>query len=154
MNAKPLNGRKVLAILVGSFGMIFAANLALVVAATGTFPGLVVANSYVASQQWNARTDAQKALGWTASVAHEHGELRVAVTGRHGQPVRNLSVTAVVGRPASGRDDVTLTLDSGAGAYVAPIVLRPGLWRVVVDATDGAGEHFEAEAELRIAGRL
>lgn len=154
MNEKPLSGRKVLAILVGSFGVIFAANLALVVAATGTFPGLVVANSYVASQQWNARTDAQKALGWSASVAHEHGELRVALTGRRGQPVRNLNVTAVVGRPASAQDDVTLTLQSEDNAYTAPIVLQPGLWRVVVDATDGDNEHFEAEAELRIAGRL
>lgn len=148
---RPLTGRKVLAIMVGAFGVIIAANLAMLFAATGTFPGLVVQNSYVASQQWDARTAAQRALGWTATVGHENGALTVAIAGAGGAPVRGLAVAAVVGRPASGREDVRLALAEGRAGYVAPADLGPGLWRVAVTALDGAGARFEAEAEIRVA---
>ena len=148
---KPLTGRKVLAIMVGAFGVIIAANLAMLVAATGTFPGLVVKNSYVASQGWDARTAAQEALGWTATVGHADGRLAVAITGADGRPVRGLDVTAVVGRPASGREDVTLMLAEGREGYAAPMALGPGLWRVAVTAGRGTEARFEAEAEIRVA---
>lgn len=152
MSAKPLSGRKVLAILVGGFGVVIAANVAMLVAATGTFPGLVVKNSYVASQIWNAKTDAQRALGWKATVGHDGRDLKVVLTGPDGAPVTGLEIAAVVGRPASGRHDVTLPLTEDAEAYTAPIDLAPGLWRVAVTATDGDGARFEAEAEIRVGG--
>lgn len=150
MSAKPLTGRKVLAILCGAFGVIVAANLAMLVAATGSFPGLVVKNSYVASQGWDARTAAQRALGWQAAVVHDGSALKVTLSGADGAPVRGLRVTAVVGRPASGREDMTLALAERGGAYAAPLALGPGLWRVAVTATAGDGARFEAEAGLRI----
>lgn len=153
MSPKPLTGRKVLAILVGAFGVIVTANMAMLVAATGSFPGLVVKNSYVASQGWNARTDAQEALGWQAAVAHDSGELKVVLTGADGAPVRGLEVTAIVGRPASGRDDVTLSLAERSGAYTAPAAMDSGLWRVSVRASDGNGARYEAKAELWMGER-
>ena len=61
MGPKPLTGRKVLLIAVAAFGVVIAANLAMLLAATGTFPGLVVKNSYVASQGFDAKTAAQRA---------------------------------------------------------------------------------------------
>lgn len=152
MSGRPLTGRKVLAILAGAFGVIIGANLALLFAATGSFPGLVVKNSYVASQGWDAKTAAQRALGWRAVVGHEAGALKVAVAGPDGRPVEGLAVAAVVGRPASGRSDVMLTLNESAGAYVAPWAAAPGLWRVAVTATDGNGARFEAEAEITVGG--
>ena len=51
------------------FGVIIAANLAMLFAATGTFPGLVVKNSYAASQGWDRKTDAQRELGLIGLVA-------------------------------------------------------------------------------------
>lgn len=152
MSGTPLTGRKVLAILVGAFAVIIGANLALLFAATGTFPGLVVNNSYVASQGWDARTAAQRALGWKATVGHEADALKVVVSGPDGRPVRGLSVVAVVGRPASGRSDVTLMLTESAGAYFAPWAAAPGLWRVAVTASDGSGARFEAETEITTGG--
>ena len=153
MSAKPLTGRKVLAILVGAFGVIIAANMAMLVAATGSFPGLVVKNSYVASQGWNARTGAQEALGWRAGVAHEAEQLRVVLTGADGAPIGGLEVSAVVGRPASAREDITLKLSEGSGTYTAPAAMGPGLWRVAVRATDGNGGRYEAETELWVGKR-
>jgi nitrogen fixation protein FixH len=151
LTGRPLTGRKVLAITLLFFGVILAANLTMLFAATGTFPGLVVKNSYVASQDWNAKTDAQRALGWRAQAAYSQGALRVVMSGPDGAPVTGLDVVAVVGRPASARDDVRLDLAEGAEGYTAPLVLEPGLWHISIEGSDPQGRVFEAEAEFQVA---
>jgi nitrogen fixation protein FixH len=147
---RPLTGRKVLLIAVAAFAVILAANLAMLLAATGTFPGLVVKNSYVASQGWDRKTEAQRALGWQASASYGDDTLRVTMTGRDGAPVRGLSVVAVVGRPASDRDDVRLELAEAAGGYSAPLVLAPGMWRLAITGAGAEGGSFEAEAQFYV----
>lgn len=147
---RPLTGRKVLLIAVAAFGVILAANLAMLFAATSTFPGLVVKNSYVASQNWDRKTEAQRALGWKAAASYGDGALRVAMTGRDGAPVTGLNVVAVVGRPASTREDVRLELAEGAEGYAAPLVLAPGMWRVMITGADAGGGSFEAVAEFYV----
>ena len=147
---KPLTGRKVLLIAVAAFGVVIAANLVLLFAATGTFPGLVVKNSYVASQGWDRKTQAQRALGWKAAALYGDGTLRVMMTGRDGAPVAGLSVVAVVGRPASAREDVRLELTEAAEGYAAPLVLAPGMWRVAITGTDAVGGSFEAAAQFYV----
>ena len=151
---KPLTGKKVLLIAVVAFAVIIVANLAMLFAATGTFPGLVVKNSYVASQGWDRKTDAQRTLGWRAAAEYAQGTLRVTMTGRDGAPVAGLSVVAVVGRPASTREDVRLELAEQANGYAAPLALTPGQWRVAITvANTGAaaeGGDFEAVADFYI----
>ncbi len=147
---KPLTGRTVLLIAVAAFGVVIAANLAMLLAATGTFPGLVVKNSYVASQGWDRKTAAQRALGWRAAAWYGDGTLRVTMTGRDGAPVTGLSVVAVVGRPASAREDVRLELAEGAEGYAALLVLAPGMWRVMITGADAEGGEFEAAAEFYV----
>jgi nitrogen fixation protein FixH len=147
---KPLTGFKVLMIALAGFGVVIAANLAMLLAATGSFPGLVVKNSYVASQDFDARTKAQRELGWHASAVHAEDRLTVAMTGRTGAPLPGLAVTAVVGRPAADRDDIRLELAEGPGGYAAPLALPPGNWRVEITAEGAGGARFEAAAELFI----
>jgi len=148
MRTKELTGRKVLIIAVSAFGVILAANLTMMFAATGTFPGLVVKNSYVASQEWNERTAAQRALGWRAEAAMTDGGLAVRFTDADGEPVRGLSVSAVIGRPASQAGDQRLELVEGDGVYRADVLLADGLWRVEIHGTDIEGRNFEADVEL------
>jgi len=57
-----LTGKHVLGITVGAFSIIIAVNVLMAFKAVSTFPGLEVANSYVASQTWDADMAAQKAL--------------------------------------------------------------------------------------------
>ena len=147
---KPLTGRKVLLIAVASFGVVLAANLAMLFAATGTFPGLVVENSYVASQGWDQKANAQRALCWKAVADYGDGTLRVMMTGRTGVPVTGLSVAAVVGRPASTRDDVRIELTEGVDGYAAPLDLPIGRWRVMITGANAEGDNFEAVAEFRV----
>ncbi len=149
-NGRPLTGKKVLLIAVAAFAVVIAANLAMLFAATGTFPGLVVKNSYVASQGWDRKTHAQRALGWKAVASYGDGALQVVMTGRDGAPVTGLSVVAVVGRPASAREDVRLELAEEAEGYAAPLVLAPGMWRVAITGTDAVGGSFEAAAEFYV----
>ena len=61
--ARELTGAKVFAITAGAFGVIIAVNVVLAVKAVQTFPGLEVANSYVASQSFDAERTAQQKLG-------------------------------------------------------------------------------------------
>lgn len=154
--AKPLTGRKVLAIFVAGFAVVLIANLTMMFAATGSFPGLVVQNSYVASQGFDRKTAAQRALGWTASAEYADGRLTVAMTGRDGAPLGGIAVAARVGRPASDRDDVYLDLveaEGGApGTYAGDLGLGQGMWRVEIIGTGADGDAFEATAEFFVRG--
>jgi len=152
--SKPLTGRKVLVIMVAGFAVVLAANLTLMFAATGSFPGLVVPNSYVASQVFDRKTAAQRALGWTASAEYAAGLLTVTMTGHDGAPVTGIGVAALVGRPAADRDDVRLELVEPAGAplgtYAAALDLAPGMWRIAIIGTGADGAAFEAVAEFLV----
>lgn len=148
MQTRELTGRKVLVIALAAFGVILAANLTMMFAATGTFPGLVVKNSYVASQDWNRRTATQRALGWRAEAAIVPEGLAVRFTDAAGAPVRGLAVTAVIGRPASQAGDRSIELREQDGLYRGAIGLAPGLWRVEIRGTDAAGRSFDARVEL------
>ncbi len=147
---RPLTGRTVLLIAVCAFSVVIAANIALVVAATGSFPGLIVKNSYVASQKWDTRTEAQRALGWQATVGHADGLLAVRIEAE-GAPVSGLAVSAVVGRPATDIEDQRLALTETDEGYAAPLDLGPGLWRVALEVTDAEGRRFDAAASLNIS---
>ena len=50
-----LTGRKVFFITAGAFAVIIGVNVTMAVLAVGTFPGLEVKNSYVASQSFDAK---------------------------------------------------------------------------------------------------
>ena len=74
----PLTGGHVLAIVALFFGTVIAVNGVMAWLATGSFPGMVVKNSYVASQQYNARIAAERALaaqGIRAAVTTTGGYL-------------------------------------------------------------------------------
>ena len=133
---RALTGKKVLAIALACFATVIAANLAMLIAATGTFPGLVVENSYVASQKWQAETDAQNALGWDVEVAFEDG-LLAFVPSRNGTIVRELDLVATIGRPTRASDDLMLVLAQNPDGYAAPVDLAPGMWRIEIETRSG-----------------
>ena len=136
---KPLTGRKVLFITVSAFAVIFSANMALLFSALGSFPGLEVKNSYVASQSFDNDRAAQQALGWTAKVSYATGRLTLTVTDRAGETVPPRIVSALVGRATHVKDDQQLAFGPGNPGLVSPALLGPGLWqvRLVAEAPDG-----------------
>lgn len=142
-----LRGRHVGAMFVAGFGIIIAVNILLAVKAVGTFPGLEVANSYVASQSFDARRKAQQALGWTALTQYRGGVLQLRVLDRDGTPAPIRDLTAHVGRPTEARDDVALALDAKGRAAVD---LARGLWRLDVTGRADDGTAYQRAISLRV----
>ena len=147
---RELTGRHVLIIVILAFGTIIAANMTMLFAATGTFPGLVVGNSYVASQGWDARTKAQRALGWSAEIHREARGLRIALTDRDGNPVKPEDLNVTIGRPTNSGQDRTLDVAADGESYLAPVSLSEGRWRIELSVGDPAT--FTTTTEVIVRG--
>jgi nitrogen fixation protein FixH len=74
------------AILVAFFGVVIVVNVGMARLASHTFSGVVVENSYDASQQfdrWLDEAAKEQALGWHAQVARQaDGHVVVTLTGK------------------------------------------------------------------------
>lgn len=138
---RELTGRHVLIIALCAFAVILTANISMMVAATGSFPGLVAKNSYVASQDFNFRAARQAALGWRTEVVYSASEVRVRVVDADGAPVRGLIANVTIGRPANAGNDREYVLVDGPEGYAIAVDLAPGAWRaaiVIADPVDPA----------------
>ena len=139
---RPLTGKHVLAITLVAFGVIIGVNVLMAVKAVGTFPGLEVANSYVASQDFDRERAAQAALDWTVTPDYDGKELVLAIRDRQGNPapIKDLQVT--VGRPTYVAEDQHPQMTYQGGLYIAPLTLKPGLWNIHLTATAWDGTQF------------
>lgn len=149
-DANPLTGRAVLWITLAAFGTIIGANVTLAVFAIGTFPGLEVANTYVASQAFDAEARAQVALGWTATVAQRDGHLSLRLEDREGVAVQPQDLRILATRPTEARQDQTLVLAFDGVAWTGPADLAPGRWRIRISATAPDGTAFRTIRDLTV----
>ena len=149
-----ITGRQVFAFTAGAFGVIIAVNLVMAYKAVSTFPGLEVANSYVASQQFNEAKAAQLALGWTMLPEYEAAEKRLYLTftGADGQPAPLASLTVLVGRTTEARGDQSPEMVYASGLWTAPLDLAPGKWLLRVEARAEDGTLFSQRIGLRVKG--
>ena len=75
---KPFTGRHMLFAMLAFFGVIIAVNLTMAAFATKSWTGLVVKNSYVASQAFNRELEqakVQAARGWTGDITYRKVQL-------------------------------------------------------------------------------
>ena len=147
---RKLTGRHVLMIFIGAFSVIITVNLALAFNAVRTFPGLEVKNSYVASQEFDIRREAQEGLGWTVRAGHEAGALRLSIVDADGTPVEVTELDAVLGRATHVKDDMRLEFRFDGTAYVAPVELRPGNWNIRMTAVAEDGTGFQQRVVLHV----
>jgi len=147
-----LTGKHVLAITVGAFSVIIAVNFLLAYKAVSTFPGLEVANSYVASQDFDADKAAQLGLGWVLTPTYEAGQVWLAFTDAQGRSVTLGGLAVLIGRPTETRDDIRPEFARVAGAYVAPAALSPGKWMMQVEAVALDGTAFRQRIDLFVKG--
>ncbi len=96
-------GRHMLILMVLFFGVIIGVNLTMAILAGRSWTGLVVKNSYVASQKFNADLRAareQRQRGWQSSLTYTDGKIQFAVRDRDGEPLVFKSLTMLYGHPA------------------------------------------------------
>ena len=91
---KELTGRHVLVITLAAFGVIIAVNLVMAFLAVGSFPGLEVKNSYVASQQFDRDRLAQENLGWTARASYDGAQLAIEIVDGQGADTDTIVASA------------------------------------------------------------
>lgn len=156
MAEREFTGKHMLAVLVLFFGTIISVNLMLAYFANSTWSGLVVHNSYVASQHFNeeqAIARKHAALGWHPSVAYEGGELRFKLLDAKGSPVVTDGVKVKLMRPAhEGLDQVIALEDKGAGIHTVATDLVGGQWVVEVLAEAGLETPYRYATRMFVKG--
>ena len=149
---RELKGWHVAAMFCFGFGIIIAVNLTLAFNAVATFPGLEVGNSYVASQQFEAKRNAQEALGWQAEAEYEAGQFALRLTDAQALPVSVSDIAVTVGRTTHVAADVVPDLTFDGSAWRAPLTLDAGHWLVRLTATAPDGTLFERRIPLSVQG--
>jgi nitrogen fixation protein FixH len=141
---RAFTGRHMLGVMVAFFGVIITVNLTMAAFAWTSWTGLVVKNSYVASQEFNDRAKAgreQAALGWQGELAYEKGELRYRLVSANGAVVAATGVEVALGRPAYEAEDTTVALSpTGDGSFGGDIALADGQWIVRLSAEAGPAQ--------------
>jgi nitrogen fixation protein FixH len=137
------------AILVAFFDVVIAVNLAMARYAIGTFGGVVVENSYVASQhfnRWLDEAESERALGWRAQARRGAGNrIELDLTGPAAGSAR---IAAVARHPLGRLPDRDLTFaPAGPGRFVTTQALPPGRWRLRIEVA-ADGRTWRAEQDL------
>lgn len=153
---REFTGRHMLMILIAFFGVIIAVNFTMAYLANATWTGLVVKNSYVASQEFNAkaaRAEAQIARGWVYDLDLSGGRVGFTLTSNSGAPIVAKAVSVTFKRPVSDREDVTVVLSRTAdGRWEAAHPLADGAWIAVIDADVGEAEPWRETLRFVLEG--
>ncbi|MBU0554700.1 MAG: FixH family protein [Alphaproteobacteria bacterium] len=136
---RKFTGRHIAAILVTFFGVVMAVNFTMAYLASSTFGGLVVKNSYVASQKFNGwleQARAEKALGWSLELNRaEGGQLRAALRSADA-PLVDATVFALVRHPLGRAPEQRLEFRAlGEGRYESVGAIPAGRWIVHLRAS-------------------
>ncbi|WP_370869039.1 FixH family protein [Ectorhizobium quercum] len=123
------------------FGVIITVNMFMAWQAARTWSGLVVPNTYVASQEFNSKVAAQRqmaASGIAGKLSVEGGIVTYAISHPETGPVDVEKVVINFLRPVGTDQDFTVELNrTAAGIYTAVHDVRPGQWIAEVKASDG-----------------
>lgn len=139
---RSFTGRHMALILICGFGVVVAVNLVMARFAVSTFGGVVVQNSYVASQnynRWLEQAERSRALGWTPEITRSD-DGRIVVTFAEAQ-IQPRGLIAVARHPLGQQPDERLQfVRDPSGRFVSTAPLRLGRWVLRMEAT--SGEHL------------
>ncbi|MDX8495783.1 FixH family protein [Mesorhizobium sp. VK22B] len=158
---REFTGRHMLISILAFFAVVIGVNIAMATLARKSWTGLVVENTYVASQQFNeeARNGrAQAALGWTGKLTIASGEVRYSLVDAEGKPVPMHGVRMLFRHPAYEAEDEALTLAAATGgipgntqAFAARHMPKDGVWIVEIDADAGLTSPFRDVRRIMIS---
>jgi len=146
---RTFTGRHIAAILVVFFGLVIAVNFTMARFASSTFGGIVVENSYVASQEFNGWLDeakANRALGWDAVTTwRPDGRLALAVSGAP----EGTTAEGLARHPLGRLPDRAIVFErTGQGRFLSREALPDGRWTLRL-ALSADGHVWRREESLR-----
>ncbi|MDI6836598.1 MAG: FixH family protein [Rhizobiaceae bacterium] len=152
-------GKHMLGVLVLFFGTIISVNLVMAYYASSTWSGLVVQNTYVASQQFNAKASAIRemlASGIKGELEVSDQTIRYRLTLPENRPLAADKVTAHFKRPVGEHQDFVAELSAlGDGVYGASHEVLAGEWIVeLIAVKDGKTIMHEAPRIALANGRM
>ncbi|MEO9168052.1 MAG: FixH family protein [Aestuariivirga sp.] len=129
---KPLTGWHMLMMCVAGFGVVFTVNIYMAVMAVRSWTGLVVEDSYVASQTFDADAASLKkaeALSVSHLLHYENGKLHLSLQGADGKAIATDSVQISIGRPVGEHEDQKLVaVKTADGQFEVATKLGVGAW--------------------------
>lgn len=118
------------------FGVIIAVNFTMAWYASSSWSGLVVENTYVASQEFNEKAAAMKAMaasGITGKLSLKSDEIHYDITNRDGSPAAVDDIVANFKRPVGDHEDFRVALTKlSEGRFEAGHAIAAGDWIVEV----------------------
>ncbi|MBW8285671.1 MAG: FixH family protein [Rhizobium sp.] len=131
------------------FGTIITVNFTMAYLATSTWSGLVVKNTYIASQEFNGKAAGIRAMlstGIKGTLEVRQDGIRYGLALPGDKPVLADKVTAHFKRPVGEHQDfVTELKPAGEGLYEASHPVLPGHWIVeIIAVKDGETIMHEA----------
>ncbi len=147
-----MTGRKVVGIFISIFAVVFSVNIFMAYSAVSTFPGLEVANSYVAGRGFDERMAAQRALGWEVAVEVAPEAVHIHFTDAAGNPVEVAQMQATLGRATHTRDDIEPEFTYYRGTFTAPVSLDTGNWNLRLHARAPDGTAFQQRISFDHSG--
>jgi nitrogen fixation protein FixH len=153
---REFTGSHMLLSMLAFFGVIIAVNVTLAVVSRSSWTGLVVENSYVASQNFNEKLvegREQAALGWTPHLTIADGRIAFRVEDAHGRTIEARGGEVTLRRPAYAAEDETVRLVAAPdGTLSAEHRVRDGLWIIDVSADVGRELPYRHGERITVAG--
>ncbi len=143
---RQFTGKHMALIMFGFFGVVIIVNMVLAIFANQSWTGLIVKNSYVASQNFNQKlkeANSQKALGWASHLVYEKGQLVFTISDRKNRPISGLKVEAYLRRPTHENEDQVLRLkEKMPGRFEQDARLSDGVWNAEILAQSSTGKQY------------
>lgn len=137
------------------FGTIITVNMILAFNAGSTWTGLVVKNTYVASQIFNEETEKleqQRALGWSSDLKYQDAQLRLKLTDNKGALISGANVSAKIGNPVHETNDHMVSFTQIGEFYVVENNLENGLWQIDLQVQTQDGLTWNKAVRLVVGG--
>lgn len=137
------------------FGTIITVNMILAFNAGSTWTGLVVKNTYVASQIFNEETEKleqQRALGWSSDLKYQDAQLRLQLTDNKGALITGANVYAKIGNPVHETNDHMVSFTQIGEFYVVENNLENGLWQIDLQVQTQDGLTWNKAVRLVVGG--
>ena len=158
LEKRQLTGRTVLAVFIGFFLVVFAANGIMTFVAVKTFSGVETQDAYRKGRDYNETLEAariQSAFNWqaklsTVSLGGSRLAVGVNVATKQAEAIDGATVDLTLMRPTAQGIDVDMALEETApGTFEGEVILpAPGNWKAILTVTSREGETFLLEEKL------